>query len=203
MVSLQHLALDAHIASGARYDGNNTVIENVIFEVDQKKDQLLVEIADLCDEYKSIQKTKNKKAAKNTSEMFDDIVFEISSKLFDSLTYSDIIHTNDEVDWKEYFHCVYDCVVPDENTPYNHGLWDVLPEQPKELDDDSPCKTIINDIKEGFEKLKSEGGKLESISTILQTQRFMGGQLIDIKRRIASRERSLDIYYKILNWSMN
>jgi len=200
MATLQHLALGAYIDSGARYDGNNMVIENVIFEIDQLKDQMIAEIDDLNEEYAFLQKIKNKEATKNISEKFDELVLKISSKLFDSFSYSDVIGTDEAVDWKEYLHSVYDCVVPEEKTPYNHRVWEILPEQPKELAHDSPCWAIVNDIKESFEKLKAEGCTL---GDTLEVQKSMGKELVSLKNQIVAKNKILDVYYRILNWSMN
>ena len=60
MVSLQHITLDTLIKAGHKYDGMNTVIENVIFEVEQSRQMMIIEVDDLQEEYKLLKKIKDR-----------------------------------------------------------------------------------------------------------------------------------------------
>ena len=202
MVTLQHRSVDALIQSGLKYDGNNVVIENVIFEVDQLKDILKIEIDDLNEEYKILQKIKNKKVLK-LSEKFEKIVSEISKELFDDFTYVDSINTFEEVEWKEYFHCLYDHMIPDETSPFNPRTWETLPVPPKELDSKSKCWSIVNSLKRKFDALKNEGHRLESPSEIFESQKQLGKELLTLKKEIATKNEVLETYYRIIEWSMH
>ncbi|MDB4588357.1 hypothetical protein N9095_00095 [bacterium] len=202
MVSLQYMALDAHIKTGVKYDGNNIVIENVLFEVDQLKDSLKIEIDDLVEEYKLLQKIKNKEVLK-LSEKFEKIMSEISKELFDEFTYADSINTFEDVEWKEYFHCVYDIVIPDETSTFNPRAWETLPDPPEELDTNSDSWSIVNSIKRKFDALKVEGDKLSNVNDILESQKQLGKEMLILKKEIAAKNEVLEIYYRIIEWSMH
>lgn len=202
MTTLQHRSVDALIQSGFKYVGNNVVIENVLFEVDQLKDSLKIEIDDLVEEYKLLQKIKNNEVLK-LSNKFEKIMSEISKELFDEFTYSGAVNTFEDVEWKEYFHCVYDVVIPDETSTFNPRTWETLPDPPKELDKNSGSWSIINSIKRKFDALKVEGYKLRSMSDILNSQKQLGKEMLVLKKEIASKNQVLETYYRIIEWSMH
>lgn len=129
MLSLRHLALDALIGTGAHYDGDDVIIEDVIFEADRLKDRVEREIKDLKGQFAFIQEIKNSRV-QHFPNRFWRLVDEISIELFDEFNYSDATTTDEDVEWKEYFHNVYEIVVPDENQMYVHQVWDALPQPP-------------------------------------------------------------------------
>ena len=201
MLSLRHLALDAHIDTGARYDGNNTIIEDVIFEIVQLKDKLEKEVDDIKSDYEFTQKIKNTKC-QNFSNKFWRLTDEISTELFDEFSYSDAATTEGEVEWKEYFHCVYDVVIPDDGEIYNHHIWNMLPQPPNDLDNTHNCWPIIKSIRRKFEYLKIEGGKVDTLTDILNFQTNLGKDLLKMKKEIAEKNKILEYCYRVINWSM-
>lgn len=203
MVSLQYMALDAHIKTGARYDGTSVVIENIIFEVDQLRSKLKLEIEDLQEDYKFAQKVKNRKVYSGTSDEFNNIVDVISTKLFDQFTYTDRIKSSEHIEWKEYFHCLYEIVIPDEYQLYNKKMWFTVPEAPKELDHNDSCWPLIKSISDDFEKLKSEGRKSFTLKRNLKIQVKLGIELLEIKNEIVAKSKILEMYNRIIEWSMH
>lgn len=202
MTTLQHHTLDTLIKAGHTYDGNNVVIENVIFEVDQLKERIEKEIEDLHEDFKFTQKIKNSKV-QNFSNKFWKLTAEISSELFDDFSYSGVTTTDGEVEWKEYFHTVYDAVVPDDTQVYIHQVWDVLPEPPCKLDINNRCWSLVRRIQNKFDQLKIEGGKVDTLTHILNYQTNLGKEMISLKKEITEKSKTLSLYYRILDWSMH
>ncbi len=197
MLSLRHLALDTHIKTGVKYDGNDVAIEDVIFEVDQLKDRIEKEIEDLQEDFKFTQKIKNSKV-QNFSNKFWKLIEEISIELFDEFSYSGVATTDEEVEWKEYFHIVYDTVVPDEAQVYLHQAWEALPQPPKNLD-----RPLIKSIQAKFDQLKIEGGKVDTLTDILNYHTNLGKELINLKKQITEKSKALSLCYRIIDWSMH
>ena len=203
MTTLQHRAVDVLIHSGVKYEGNNVIIENVIFEVDQLRQTLQVEIEDCKEEYKLLQKVKNNKACQSMTINFLKLIDEISEELFDTFTYSEATTSYEEVEWKEYFHCLYDTVIPEEKQPYNNRIWETLPEPPSDLDMKSPRWAIVNSIKNKYEKLKIEGDKISTLNDILKEQTYLGKEMISLKKEIIQMNKTLAVYNRIIEWSMS
>ena len=201
MISLRHLAVDAHIKSGVKCDCNNVEIMDVIFEVDQLREKVLMKLSDLEDDFQFTQKVKNSKP-QNFSEKFWNLNDQISVELFDKFNYSDAITTDEEVEWKEYFHCLYDAIIPDEGEFYNHSVWDALPEPPKDLDTNYPCWYMIQNIRRNFDQLKIEGEKVDTPFQIINTQTQYGKCLLELKKEILKEKKTLDMYNRIIEWSM-
>ena len=202
MLSLRHLALDAHIGTGVKYNGNDMAIEDVIFETDQLRDKLEKEIEDLQEDFKFTQKVKNA-ARQNFSNKFWGLVGKISNELFDDFSYSDVTTTDGEVEWKEYFHCVYEAVIPDDTQTYNHCIWDTLPHPPSDLDNTHRGWAIIRDIKNKFEQLKVEGGKVDTLVDILKYQTQVGKEVLKLKKEIIEKSKIREVYHRIIDWSMH
>jgi len=202
MSSLQHHSIDALIQSGFKYDGNNMVIENVIFEVDQLKTKVEKEIEDLQEDYKFLQKVKNKQSYSNVSQKFYDLIEYISKELFDDFTYSESTTSHEEVEWKEYFHCVYEHVVPDATQPHNNRIWEILPEPPTDLNMNYTRWPLINSIKNNFVRLKVESKKSQSLKEVLHTQINLGKEMFFLRNEIIEKSKTLSTYYRIIEWSM-
>lgn len=202
MLSLRHLALDAHIDTGVKYDGSNTVIEDVIFEVDQLRDHLEDDIDDLQEEFKVLQKTKNSKVRQDFSPRFWRIIDEISRELFEEFSYSEMITTDCEVEWKEYFHHVYDAVVPEDRQPYNNLVWTILPKPPHDLDDTYRCWPVIKSIRGKFSILEAEAIKASTSLDVLKFQVQLGKEMVSIKNQIVHKSKALATCYRIIDWSM-
>jgi hypothetical protein len=203
MTTLQHLAVDALTKSGHKYDGNDLVIENVIFEVDQFRQILQVELGDCHEEYKFLQEVKNTKSWSNTTSNFNNISRKISKELFDDFSYYDVKTTDEEIEWKEYFHCIYDYLIPEDKQPFNNRVWEILPPKPPELDTNSPNRYIVNSIKHNFEKLRIEGETLKTLDDILKEQTLLGKELIFLRKEIYQLNTTMDVYDRIIKWSMH
>lgn len=198
MLSLRHLALDALIGTGAHYDGDDVIIEDVVFEADRLKGRVEREIKDLKGQFAFIQEMKNSRV-QYFPDRFWRLIDEISVELFDEFNYSDATTTDEEVEWKEYFHNVYEIVVPEENQMYVHQVWEALPQPPNTL----VTRPLIRSIQNRFDQLRVEGGKVEALSDILKHQTELGKELINLKKRIAAKTKVLETYYRIIEWSMH
>lgn len=132
-------------------------------------------------------------------DRFWRLIDEISVELFDEFNYSDATTTDEEVEWKEYFHNVYEIVVPEENQMYVHQVWEALPQPPNNL----VTRPLIRSIQNRFDQLRVEGGKVEALSDILKHQTELGKELINLKKRIAAKTKVLETYYRIIEWSMH
>ena len=202
MVTLQHLAVNALVQSGCKYDGSDVIVEDVVFEVDQLRTGIHLEIGKLKDEYKLLQITKTEQSYSGTTKIFDRLKADISVELFDEFTYS-YTTTLDEVKWKEYFHCIYDQVVPEDMIPYNNRIWEILPPPPEDLDANSHGWRLINSIKTKFAQLRAEGDKATPLNEILQEQFELGKEMIKLKKKILHKGDILNIYNGIIEWSMH
>ena len=203
MVSLQHITLDTLIKAGHKYDGMNTVIENVIFEVEQSRQMMIIEVDDLQEEYKLLKKIKDREMCSNYSQKFYNIIDDISTELFDDFLHSENIETDIQVEWKEYFHCVYDAVVPVECEPYNKLIWTIIPSPPKDLDTNDKLYPLVTSIKRKFDALRKEGDNFKSQKEILETQMRHGKELLRIKLENREKLKMLSLYDRIIKWSMN
>jgi hypothetical protein len=203
MVSLQHIALNAFIDTGAKYDGMNTVIENAIFEIEQLRHKVSIEIGDLQEEYKILKKIKDAEVYSNRSQKFYNIIDDISTELFDDFLYSESIETDGQVEWKEYFHCLYDAVVPDDREPYDKLIWTIVPSPPKELDTNDKMYPLVTSIKRKFEALRKEGDTLKSQKEILENQMRHGKELLKLKIELREKIKLYSMYEKIIHWSMH
>lgn len=202
MVTLQHLAVNALVQGGCKYDGSDVIVEDVVFEVDQLRAGIHLEIGKLKDEYKLLQITKTEQSYSGTTKLFDRLKAEISVELFDEFTYS-YTTTLDEVKWKEYFHCIYDQVIPEDMLPYNNRIWEILPPPPEDLDANSHGWRLIKSIKTKFAQLRAEGDKATPLKEILQEQFELGKEMIKLKKKIIHKGDILSIYNGIIEWSMH
>tara|TARA_B110000285_G_scaffold134770_1_gene151051 strand:- start:405 stop:1016 length:612 start_codon:yes stop_codon:yes gene_type:complete len=203
MTTLQHTALDTLIKVGHKYDGENVIIENVIFEVDQLRQSLQIELDDNNEEYKFLQQLKNKKSHSNYTAKMSQITSEISRELFDVFSYSEAITSYEEVDWKEYFHCVYDHVIPEEKQSCNIRIWEIIPESPPALDVNSPCWSIVKSIKNNFEKFRIESEKGQTLKDIFKEQSHLGKEILYLGKEIVETNKTMAVYNRIIEWSMH
>jgi len=167
-MNLQFEALRSYIKTGAKYDVDIPIVKNVIFDIENAKYEL---------EHVNITKILKLEALKkdfHSDSMLDHCRREIgeyhncmknlSDELFDSFTIN-TLKSNEHVEWKEYFHSLYDLIVIDIKG-YNdnsvaivllkelYKYWDTF-EEPKILKPTDTLYPLVESIRQYFKNLKS------------------------------------------------
>lgn len=202
MISLQHLAV-LKLSETQKYEGNEPIIENVIFEADQIRNQLEDE---LCLHFGKKPKRVSRKI---DMKGYNAIVGSISTELFDVFTYPDMIRTPEHVQWKEYFHTLYEFIVVDgEESDYlvldtikHHN--EIEPPQPLEHND--PCYPTVTYINNLFKSLKAEQERMAShvcIKKDVEEGVDYGMRMLGWTQEWTAIHDRLSVYNRILDWSM-
>lgn len=202
MISLQHLAV-LKLTETQRYDGNDPIIEHVIFEVEQLRmkleDQLMAHRI----------RRPHRRAFRFNSKRYTELMDALSIELFDVFTYDHIISTPSQVIWKEYFHALYEFVIVDVDNSY-HLIVSTLRyyselEKPEMVDTDDPCYGIINRILRYFDGIRAEQEALEknySMELEMKTGVEYGMKLVEWTNEWRVLRGELDVYEKIIDWSL-
>ena len=172
-MNLQILSLQTMVRSGIKYDGNDPVTRNVIFDVDCVACDIDEKISKLSKRIRNCRQELRKFSDFGTIKLpnmnkYDTIVEEISTLLFDDMEYS-IIQTHHQIEWKEYFHGLYDLVI----IPYHHDkthyvqmIQETLkyfnflkPPSPIEITDPlypkiETCRVLFNKLKEEHDHMR-------------------------------------------------
>ena len=119
-MNLQILSLQTMVKSGFKYDDNDPIVKNVVFDVDCLAYELDSKILKLNKRIQNCRRGLRKLSDFGTIKLpnmnkYDNLVEEISTLLFDNIDY-DLLKTHQQIEWKEYFHGLYDLVV----VPYHH-----------------------------------------------------------------------------------
>jgi hypothetical protein len=117
MVTLAHQSLLSLIRSGAKIDYEDPIINDQFFSAGvtfknhtERVRKLRHELNQFKDKVRRYSNFKN--IAKVNYTMIDKVTTSLSSELFDNLRWKDV-KTASQAIWKEYFHSVYDLLVPD------------------------------------------------------------------------------------------
>ena len=202
MFSLQHLAV-LKLMETQPYDGNDPVIENVIFEAEQIRNNLE-------DELVLHHGRKPRRGTPNFEfKFYNELMGTISTQLFDVFTYEDLITTREHVVWKEYFQTLYEFTVIDMNDSFyllssTLKHYDEL-EEPPMVDYNDPCYSNINYINNLFMSLRAEQEVLATQLTMKSD--FDTGVDFGMKRLGWTQEWKaihdrLDVYTRIIEWSL-
>lgn len=202
MVSLQHLAV-YKLTETQRYDGEDPVIEDVIFEADQIRNNLDDELVlHTC-------RKPQLKVSKFDLREYTRLMDTISYQLFDVFTYNDMISTSEHVTWKEYFQTLYEFVMVEGEG--SHQLiastlkyYEVI-ERPDMVGHRDPCFTVIHYIDQLFTSLRSEQesiSKMCKMSEDYSSNVEYGMKMIEWTRELKAIHEKLDIYDRIVRWSM-
>lgn len=152
-MNLQHLALIRLIETG-KCPVDNPVVDDLVFEIGTIKKQL--------DEKIEVQESIiNNSLIDPCVDMDDyfDITCDIQDTLFVAFNYKDVIKTEEHIQWKEYFNCLYEhCVIDYDSEQmlwFTYKCFDMF-EPPVELEFTDPCYIVVKTIKDLFGKLKEE-----------------------------------------------
>lgn len=202
MLSLQQLAV-YNLIKHAQYDGSDPVVENVIFEVDQLRHKLEEDI----EKHNSL-KPRHPRIKYNTLN-YDTYVDEIGAYLFDHFTYNDSITTDAHLQWKEYFHTLYEFVVIDNREIHAVGsryhYYNKI-NRPDMVPDDDVNYHTINYINNLFKSLEAEHKILlegTSIQDYHDDHLKYGRELFEWIQEKRRMEDILEKYEDIINWSMH
>lgn len=166
------MSIEALMKSGVKYDDKNPILCNVIFDIERENRELDSKIHILNTRIRNYSRNLNDlhdfKTIKvpNTSR-YNEIIDEVSDLLFDEITYS-LITTNLHVEWKEYFHSLYDLVVFSHHHDRTHYIQMINEtykyygalEKPAALSPMDPLYVMFKSCEDLFEKLKQEHSRL-------------------------------------------
>ena len=118
MVTLAQQSLHALIKSGAKIDYDEPVIRDQLFSVKMTRDSHLARIrklkVDTSDMKHKIYDYANfTNIAKVNYYMIDKLCVDFATELFDRFPWKQATSPSQAV-WKEYFHAMYDLIVPDQ-----------------------------------------------------------------------------------------
>lgn len=201
-MSLQHQALYTYTKT-AKYTGDNTMIEDLIFEIDQIRNNLEDELTLVQGEIIS----RNKTELFGEIEGYADTAREIEFVLFDDFTYENHITTEAQVAWKEYFHVLYEYAVIDPSEP--EMLEATLPyyntlERPPPLETDDPCYPLVSSLIDDFEELRQiHHDGIITMKTRYDTMKANGLKKLELVKKERDIRARLEIYNSIIEWSMH
>ena len=204
MVSLQHLAV-LKLSETQRYEGDDPMIENVIFEADQLRHQTRDELI------KHMTLKPRRVSLRFDIETYTTVMDHLSEELFDVFTYGEMIQTPEHVKWKEYFHTLYECVMIDNDVSFNlmastlryHD--DLESERPPTLDTNDTCYHIVNRIDDAFKCIKVEQRKLAKQYDVRQDLKDctkFGMKMLEWTNEFKVIQTKNGIYTRIIEWSM-
>jgi hypothetical protein len=199
-MNLQMMSLLTLVKSCETYDKEDPVIQDVLFDID-----LLIHKTD--DNIRTTKKRfdyARKHLYRNivpplpSSQKYDQLVDDISILLFDDISY-DRITTDEQIEWKEYFHGLYDLVIyPYYNDKTHHiqmvnelyKYFTVLEPPKKHLDPRDPLYVDVEMCNDLFRHLKAEHKKMMTIKLFKKLRKCVK---VQISRRIQLRKMELQL----------
>jgi len=172
---------------------------------------------------KHIKKAKrrviNMSSMKNIDlELVDSnkIIKQLTIELFDEFSWNKVKNKN-QVNWKEYFHNLYDLIVCDFDSDHPSNLivareivhYHNVLKQPVEMDMNDKFYPIIGNINYLFNRLKDEQRKIanklsnmkDCIRDTMMESTNIQYDIIEWQSAVRKLERENDVYYEILRWS--
>jgi len=207
-MNLQMMALLSLVKSGKTLDREDPVIQNILFDV-----QKLIHETD--DTIRNMKKKINymvKNLYNNTtpqvsnSHKYDKIVNTISTILFDDISYNRIT-TVEQIEWKEYFHGLYDLVVFPYQSDKTHYVqmvseiykyYTVLKPPEKHLDPRDPLYVDVEMCNDLFRHLKAEHKKMMVPKLFRKFRKIVESQ---VNKRVKLQKMTLELknLYKLQN----
>jgi hypothetical protein len=220
-MNLQTQSLLAHIQSGAKYDDSDVIVKNILFDIDSEIDVLEQQINTTLGLIEKNMSTSNKLhefgsvSLPNTTQ-YNELCGFLSTALFDDFKH-DTCRTQLHIEWKEYFHGLYDTVVIPSSTDrtHTHIMFQTIPSyftnfitEPQEPEQTDRLYEKIQYIRDLFKRLKNENERLVIPDFAEQCQRNLSKQVslrmnnIALTNEIRAVEKQIETYRYILKWSV-
>ena len=201
-MNLQHLAL-IKMSTSMEYPKDNPVIDNLVYEFGEMKDHLDDDI----DALESEINTSLNEPEADLDEYYD-ITHDIHEVLFRIFNYKTAVQTDLHVQWKEYFHCLYEhCVIDYDSEQFFHFAlksFDLF-EPPTDIDSTDSCYVIVQTLKELFDRLKQEHTRITGhLMTPQKYKEFRlnkGRRHLEMIQTHRSLRQQLDKLDGVLEWS--
>ena len=198
-MNLQIIALLSLMKSGQKYDKEEPVIQNVLFDLQKMIHETGETIRNKTKKIQYIRKNLyNDTPPLPNCKKYDQIVNDISTLLFDDISYNRIT-TVEQIEWKEYFHGLYDLVVFPYHSDKTHYIqmvseiykyYTVLKPPEKHLDPQDPLYVDIEMCNDLFRHLKIEHKKMMVPKLFRKFRKIVEGQ---VSRRVKLLKLELEV----------
>ena len=207
MISLQHMAMVNLMETGEEFKHGDPLFENVIWECEMMRMDLEEKHTELSEQYKAVQVQMHRENNVHDNEQ-TQIFNMLSTQLFDTFTYESIEDHN-EVMWLEYFHEVYDLIM-DEHQRFCKNLKTSIilfnSVEPPDYDPPTQRTRYISNLFESYiahQEALSQTHSIEAESKRrIENRTVQGKKLLDIKNEIRPIAAKLEVYNRIVSWSM-
>lgn len=168
-MNLQILAAQAHMKSGAAYDATDPIMNNVMFDIAKLSYDTSDKIRLLQVQLENLRKNIFRYTGFKTIQCpdlsaYESLTNEFADILFDDITYERIT-TRNQIEWKEYFHGVYDLVVFPYISDHTHFIqmvnelykyFEVLKPPEKQIEPGDPLYVDTKACMDLLHRMKSE-----------------------------------------------
>jgi len=219
MVSLAHQCL-LTLLKTQPCDHENPIIADQIYDAERNKATNRRFINALNNKIKKAKKKvhgmSGLKGIKLDTSKTNPIVRQLTNELFEDFSWNKIRNKH-QVDWKEYFHNLYDLIIADFDSDHASNLivareiinYHNVLQEPDELIFSDRLYPVISNIKSLFNRLKTEqrktADKLSSMKSIVynthQVSTEIQYDIIEWQSAIRKLERENDLYNEIIDWS--
>lgn len=213
MLSLRHQALVTLMESGQPFKHGDPLYEDMIWETEMMRMSLEKKHKQLQKRQKAISKTLNRSRDRHVNDDIDQIELmdTISVLLFDEFTYLNGVEPN-EVPWKEYFHAVYDIVMSDapgvvSNARNVYESTKLYKKIQRPIEPQTPRVRVID---EAFTEYMDVQKRLEAkinlrviMNKDLAECTEIAKALADVCRQMKIVGAKLDVYQRIVEWSLH
>lgn len=172
-MNLQMIAIQTFMKSGGKYNDEEPVLKNVMFDIETMAHDMDEDIRILKKRVTNGRRNLYKMSEFSTIHIqdttrYDQMVDRISNLLFDDMSY-ERINTLEQIKWKEYFHGLYDMVVFPYQSDRTHHIqminelykyFNVLEPPSKQLEPSDPLYVDVRLCQDLFKQLKIEHKKL-------------------------------------------
>ena len=172
-MNLQILSLQTLMKSGQPFDKSDPVMNNIMFDVKLLLNDTILKIRRLQKQLEDAQKNLGRLSEFKTIKLpdmrtYDRVVDQISELLFDDMDF-ERINTQLQIEWKEYFHGLYDLVIFPYQRDHTHYIqmvnelykyFDVLRPPSTQLEPQDPLYVDTKTCIDLFRKLKIEHKKI-------------------------------------------
>lgn len=212
MLSLRHQALATLMESGQPFKHGDPLYEDMIWETEMMKMNLEKKYKQLKSRHKAISKTlyKSRNCVVNGDNEQTELMDTISVMLFDEFSYMNGIEDN-EVPWKEYFHAVYDVIMTDDDGVVSHArnIYESTKLYKKIQRPDEPQTPRVREIDEAIieymniqKRLRSKIDLRVIMNKDLVDCTEVGRALADVCRQMKIVGAKLDVYQRVMAWSL-